>query len=63
MLRPTPVSVSLGRIPFCEHKRATLQVFASRVICIRLFGQVCKDEDPTPFKRQYLVLFVYVCLT
>ena len=23
----------------------------------------CKDEDPTPFKRQYLVIFVYVCFT
>ena len=23
----------------------------------------CKDEDPTPFKRQYLVVFVYVCFT
>ena len=23
----------------------------------------CKDDDPTPFKRQYLVVFVYVCFT
>ena len=23
----------------------------------------CKDKDPTPFKRQYLVVFVYVCFT
>ena len=33
------------------------------VAFVHSMHRTCKDEDPTPFKRQYLVVFVYVCFT